>query len=72
MRIIQGYAAFEVPVKVAGSVEDSGQTFCRIRRPDGGWDTHLGTQAEIMAHLKTLCPGGKLAELRTAPQGVRL
>ena len=60
MRTVPDYVAFEVPVK------PEGQTFCRVRRPDGGWNTHIGTYEEIMAHLKQLGPDGKLASLREA------
>ena len=63
MRTIKGYSPFQVPVKSPGQ---SGQTFCRIRRPDGGVDTHIGTHEEIMDLLKSLCPGGKIAELKEA------
>lgn len=54
MRTVQGYVPFELPVKSAG------QTFCRTRRPDGRWETHIGTHREIMEHLKTCWPGNKL------------
>ena len=61
MRTIKGYSPFQVAVKPAGQ---PGQTFCRIRRPDGGLDTHIGTYEEIMDLLKSRCPGGKIAELK--------
>lgn len=60
MRTFQGYLAFRLSVKPVG------QTFCRIQRPDGGWDTHVGTREEIMDYLKQRCPGGRLAELKEA------
>lgn len=66
MRTVQGYVPFELPVKSAGQPQSAGQTFCRTRRPDGGWETHIGTHREIMEHLKTCWPGGKLPPRKEA------
>lgn len=60
MRIVEGYLAFQP------SVKPEGQVFCRVRRPDGGWNTHIGTYEEIMADLKERCPSGRLADLKEA------